>query len=75
MSRYRKASNELGELFKLVVKAMFSIVFVYLIAQALLETIAGESVAKVISAILGIALLFAVVVSKRVQKEIRYFGH
>ena len=74
MDRYKKTSHELSSLIELVIKAMFGIVIVYMIAQTLLETIAETSTAKVISAIIGIALLFAVVVSKRVREEILEFG-
>ena len=70
----RKVIRNLGDLVELVVKAMFSIVIVYLIAKALIETIAGEQAAKVISAILGIGGLFIVIVSKKVREEILKFG-
>lgn len=75
MGRFANVSNDLSELLELVVKAMFGIVIVYLIAKALIETIAGPSAAQIIAAILGIALLFAIVVSKRVREEIIGFGH
>lgn len=73
MNTTRKATRDLGDLMGLVVKAMFGIVIVYLIAKALIETIAGPQAAKIISAVLGIAILFAIVVSKRVREEILNF--
>ena len=69
-----KASNDLSDLIELVIKAMFGIVIVYLVAQALIEIVAGELAAQIIPTILGIAILFAVVVSKRVREEILAFG-
>ena len=38
MSRYKKASNDLSDLIELVIKSMFGIVIVYMLAQALLGT-------------------------------------
>lgn len=70
----RKASRDLGDLVELVVKALFSIVIVYLIAEALIKIIVGEQAAKIIAAVMSIALLFSVVVSKRVRDEILAFG-
>jgi len=74
MSSIRKASNDLSDLIELVIKAMFGIVIVYLVAQALIEIVAGELAAQIIPTILGIAILFAIVVSKRVREEILAFG-
>jgi hypothetical protein len=74
MSRITKTTRDLGDLIELVVKAMFGIVIVYLIAKALLESVAGPEAAKILSAVLGIAILFSVVVSKRVRAELSAFG-
>ena len=74
MNPIKQASNDLGYLLELVLKAMFGIVIVYLVAKALIEIVAGPLAANIISAILGIAMLFAVVVSKRVREEIMSFG-
>jgi O-antigen/teichoic acid export membrane protein len=75
MDRYQKASYSLGNLIELVLKAMVGIVVVYLLAKELLKLVFGESSAQIISAILGIVMLFAVIVSKRVRKEILHFGN
>ena len=74
MDRYQRASYSLGNLIELVVKAMFGIVIVYLIADALIKMIVGDLAAKIISAVLGLAFLFAIIVSKRIRKEILSFG-
>jgi len=74
MNRYQKTSYELGALLELVIKAMFGIVIIYLVAKALIEIIVGPQGAKVISVILGLAILFAIVVSKRVRNEVLSFG-
>ncbi|MBA7676588.1 hypothetical protein ES703_84832 [subsurface metagenome] len=74
MSRIREATRDLEDLIELVFKAMFGIIIVYLIAKALIEIVAGPQAAKIISAVLGIAILFAIVVSKRVRDEILDFG-
>lgn len=76
MSKYiRETTRDLGDLIELVVKAMFGIVIVYLIAKALVPLVVGPGqTANIISAVLGIALLFAIVVSKRVRNEILSFG-
>ncbi len=71
----REATRDLGDLLELVVKSMSAIVIVYLIAKALLPLVVGSGLAtNIISAILGIAFLFSVVVSKRVRNEILAFG-
>lgn len=75
MDRYQKASYQLGNLIELVVKAMFGIVIIFLIARELLKLVVGESAAQIISVILGIVILFATIVSKRIQKEILHFGN
>jgi hypothetical protein len=74
MDRYQKASYGLGNLIELVVKAMFGIVIVYLITKELLKLVIGDLGAQIISIILGLTILFAVVVSKRIRKEILSFG-
>jgi len=70
----RDTTTDLGDLIELVIKAMVGIVIVYLIAKALIEIVAGPLAAQIISAVLGIALLFAIVVSKRVRNEVLSFG-
>lgn len=75
MDRYQKASYSLGNLLELVIKAMFGIVIVYLIAKELVKIVIGNDLAaQVISAVLGITMLFAIIVSKRVRNEILSFG-
>ena len=72
----RQTSNDLGDLLELVVKAMFAIVIVYLIAKALVPLVVGPGpVANIISAVFGIAFLFAIVVSKRVRNDLVNFGN
>lgn len=75
MHRLQRASLDLGYLIEFVVKAMFGIVIVYLIAKTLIDTIVGPSASKIVAEILSIALLFALIVSKRVRDEIMSFGH
>lgn len=74
MDRYQNTSRELGSLIELVVKAMLGIFVVYFIARELISIVAGDLAAKIISVILGLAILFAVVVSKRVREDILHFG-
>lgn len=75
MDRYQKASNSLGNLIELVIKAMFGIVIVYLIAKALIDVVINDKLAaQIIAAVLGLSVLFAIVVSKRIRKEILSFG-
>jgi hypothetical protein len=74
MDRYQRASYHLGNLIELVIKSMFGIVVVYLIADALIKMVVGDLAAKIISSILGLVILFAIVVSKRIRKEILSFG-
>lgn len=74
MGKYRGTINDLGELVELVIKAMFGIVIVYLVAQELIKIIWNEGAARIISIILGLVFLFATVISKRIRKEILDFG-
>ena len=74
MNKFRRASNDLSDLLELVIKGMFAITIVYLVAKTLIEIIVGPFAAKIISLILGINLLFGIVVSKRISKEILSFG-
>ncbi|MFH1181382.1 MAG: hypothetical protein V1702_00320 [Candidatus Woesearchaeota archaeon] len=74
MNPIKQTSIDLSYLLELVVKAMFAIVIVYLLAKSLIEIVAGPGAAKIISPILGIAGLFVVIVNKRVRDEIMAFG-
>lgn len=72
----RKLMKDIGDLAELVIKSMFLIVIVVLIAKALLPLLIEDpTIAKFASNILGLAGLFAVVVSKKVRQEIKDFGH
>ncbi len=74
--RTRQLNKDIGDLAELVIKSMFLIVIVILIAKALLPLLIGDStIAKYASYVLGIAILFAIVVSKEVRKEILRLGN
>ena len=74
--RTRQLSNDIGDLAELVIKSMVLIVVVVLVAKALLPLLIEDpTIAKYASYLLGIAGLFAVVVSKEVRKEILNLGH
>ena len=74
--RTRRLSEDISDLAELVIKSMVLIVIVVLVAKALLGILIESSIAaNIISYVLGIAGLFAVVVSKEVRKEILNLGH
>ena len=74
--RTRQLSNNIGDLAELVIKSMFLIVIVVLVAKALLPLLIEDpTIAKYASYILGITGLFVIVVSKEVRKEILNLGH
>lgn len=74
MNRIVQTTRDLGYLVELVVKGMIGIFIVYFIAKTLIELVVGPEAAKIISVILGLAIFFAIIVSKRIRREISEFG-
>lgn len=72
----RKLSNDITDLAELVIKSMFLIVIVALVAkELLLVLIKDQVIIKYTPYILGITGLFVIIVSKEVRKEILNLGH
>ncbi len=71
----RQLSLDLSDLTELVIKAMFFIVIVILIAQQLIRMLGADTLtSNIISIILGIAMIFSIIISKRIKEEIISFG-
>ena len=72
--RVQKVTEDLGDLTELVFKSIIAIVFVVFTAKVLLPFILDKTVSEVSSYIIGLVLLFCIIVSKRVRREILVFG-
>ena len=71
MNSIRKTGNEIVDLAEMVIKTMFMIVIVYLVAEALFGTVP----ANVGTVVVGLGGVFILVSSKKARKEVLSFGH
>jgi hypothetical protein len=74
--RARKLTNDITDLGELIIKSLFIITMVVLMAKTLLPIIFGETIfVKYASYLIGVIGVFIIVVSKEVRKEILNLGH
>ncbi len=70
-NKIRKLTDDIVDLAELVIKVMVLIAVVYLVAEALIGTVP----AQIGAVILGLAIIFIIVTSKKVREAILSFGH